>query len=108
MNRDVRDSALYYAQRGYERALEVKTNRWFPTAGLWMLAVIHDDMYGDRVIAREYLKKALAVPGAMEHPIAYMRLYRTMSKFQLTDGRADSALHYANLLRDRKDYVEPI
>ena len=107
MNRDVRDSALYYAQRGYERTLEVKSNRWFPTAGLWMLAQIHDDMYGDRVIAREYLKKALAVPGAMEHPIAYMRLYMTMSKFQLTDGRVDSALHYANLIRDRKDLLNP-
>ncbi|RPI65973.1 MAG: hypothetical protein EHM43_12015, partial [Ignavibacteriae bacterium] len=107
MNKGVRDSALYYAQRCYERALEVKTNRWFPTAGLWILAVIHEDMYGDRVIAREYLKKALAVPGVMEHPIAYMRLYMTMSKFQLTDGRADSALHYADLLRDRKDMLGP-
>ncbi|MBK6774579.1 MAG: hypothetical protein IPG74_01590 [Flavobacteriales bacterium] len=85
----------------------MKSNRWFPTAGLWLLAVIHDDMYGNRVIAREYLKKALAVPGAMEHPIAYMRLYMTMSKFQLTDGRADSALHYANLIRDRKDLLNP-
>ena len=101
-----RDSALYYAQRVYDISvsehLEVGQ-----TYSYGMLASTNYDLYGEKGIAYEYLKKARESHIGRTHPEHFMGIHGLIAKYQLKDGRIDSALHYTDLMRTKQAYGGP-
>ncbi|MCC7503061.1 MAG: hypothetical protein IT229_11060 [Flavobacteriales bacterium] len=101
-----RDSALYYAQRVYDISMSENLEVG-QTYSYGMLATTNYELYGEKGIAYEYLKKARASRIGRTHPEHFMGIHGLLGKYHLKDGRLDSALHYTDLMRTKQEYGGP-
>lgn len=101
-----RDSALYYAQRSYDISLSENIEVGLATA-YGMLANAQYELYGEKGIAYEYLKKARDSRVGRTHPEHFMGIHGQLAKYLLKDGQVDSALYYTDLMRTKQAYGAP-
>lgn len=101
-----RDSALYYAQRFYDLSLSEGFEYGLPYA-LGALAMTHYELYAEKGIAYEYLKKARDSRMGKTHPEHFMGIHGLFAKYHLRDGHLDSALHYTDLMRTKERFAPP-
>jgi tetratricopeptide (TPR) repeat protein len=101
-----RDSALYYAQRMYDISLTANLEVGLASS-YGTLAGIQYELYGEKGIAYEYLKKARASFIGRTHPEHFMGIHGQLAKCLLKDGQVDSALYYTDLMRTKQAYGAP-
>jgi signal transduction histidine kinase len=87
------DSALYYSQSAYEKAVQLKIN-WLEAISLWTLARVQGKK-GNHDLALAYLRQSLLVyPGAP--PINFSRSYFNIAELYQQINKPDSCIYYAN------------
>ncbi len=88
------DSALYFSQRAYERALQ-QDKTYFPSV-LKILGNVHERL-GNKELALSYYRQSLSENQRQNSPgRSLSALYIDLSKFFKTENRNDSAFYYAN------------
>ncbi len=95
-----KDSALYYAQRSYELCLSKNVEVNLPHS-LIQLASVHYYDLGNKGIALEYMKKALATKYGRENPGVFVIVNTTLAGLFHDQKMPDSALYYNNKAFDK-------
>ena len=90
-----KDSALYYIQRSYETCMSknIKENLAFV---LIQLAKVNYYLFQNKVIAYEYMRKALNTKFDNENADHYVNITTNLASLFLNEGQIDSALFYTN------------
>ena len=89
------DSALYYAQRGYEITISKKDEQGLPT-DLIQLAKIQYNYLNNKGIAFEYMRKAIDTKYGKENPDIFVSIMINMAIIFEKEGSLDSSLYYTN------------
>lgn len=90
-----KDSALYYIQRSYETCMSknIEENLAFV---LIQLAKVNYYLFQNKVIAYEYMRKALNTKFDNENADHYVNITTNLASLFLNEGQIDSALFYTN------------
>ncbi len=95
-----KDSALYYAQRAYELCLSKNVEVNLPHSIIQLASVQYYDL-GNKGIALEYMKKALATKYGRENPGVFVIVNTTLAGLFHDLKMPDSALYYNNKAFDK-------
>ena len=90
-----KDSALYYAQRGYELCLSKNIEFSLPASLIQLARVNYYDL-NNKSIALEYMKKALDTKFGVENSDAFVGVNNALAGLFQSQSMPDSALYYNN------------
>lgn len=100
------DSALYYAQRGYELARLKNIEAVLPY-NLSVLADIHYYSLGDKALGYEFIRKSMSTKFGQENMGFYIINQATIANYFHNDNSPDSALYYTTLAARDLNRVTP-
>jgi two-component system, NtrC family, sensor kinase len=90
------DSALFYAQKGYDLGLQSNRNKKYFSLSIAALGIIHQKM-GNYKLAEEYFKSGVLQSDAFNNTYFKARNYNLLARLFIKTGYQDSSLYYARI-----------